>query len=306
MYLLLGNSQDPWCLLIGNLLKIRGQPYRHIVSPLSHPSGFAWELCNDCSLGQIVWQDGSLISNDQISGVLVCNTMNVTDPEGWQPDDFAYVQAELQASVLAWLWSLDCPVVNRYPAAMWCRAQLPLLYWQPLLTRCGLTVLETLVTNVPQVARSFGQRQSIKTVNSVVYGPLNSDVRYLITSEKDWNSLDAMQTIAPVCLMPPHGAPQFVCVVGQRVVWGDPASGMALFEPALRHFAAAAGLGFVELAFALVSGTVCVVAVDTTPNFSHFSGASRQQIAELILQVLLEKNGNVPQNTTASIQNVSA
>lgn len=293
MHLLLGDPQDSWCLLISAMLKERSHPYRFIENPLSHPSRFSWRLDNDQSVSQVSWEGDPPVLNDQISSVMVRRTMGSIAPNGWQPDDFAYMQAEMQAALLAWLWSLDCPVVNRYPAAIWCRPEMPLLYWQPQLTRCGLPILETLITNVEQEARSFSQTYPVAGENSVIYGLLNNDMRYLLTSDNDWNGLHAMQQLAPLCLTHPHGIPQFVCVVGGQVVWaGKPPAGMTLFEPALRDFAAAVGLDFVELAFAPVSDNMYVIAVEPNPCFDHFNDAARQQIAKRIVQVLAAEKVN--------------
>jgi hypothetical protein len=209
------------------------------------------------------------------------------DPIGWQPDDLAYMQAETQAALLAWLWSLACPVVNRYPSAIWYRPQVPLLSWQRLLRRCGLPTMETLVTNVEQEARAFGQRLALEGVAGAVYGPLTSDVRYLVTSDEDWSGLAAMQRCAPICLAYPYGAAQLVCVVGEQVVWeGEPSQETAHLEMALRRFATAAGLTLVELAFAPTSEGICVIAVEPHPHFEHFGEAARQQIVDGIVHLL--------------------
>ncbi len=304
MHLLLGDPQDSWCMLISSVLKARNYPYRFILNPLVHPSRFVWRLDSSQSVSQVIWEGEAPMLNDQISSVLVRRTMGWIDPNGWQPDDFAYMQAEMQASLLAWLWSLNCPVINRYPAAIWCRPEVPLLYWQPLLRSCGLPTRETLITNVKEDARSFGQDHPIEGGNCVVYGLLNSDMRYLVASDKDWNGLDAMQMFSPVCLTHPHGPPQFVCVVGGQVVWEKPSTGMNLFEPALRDFAAAAGLDFLELAFAPVYDDIYVIAVHPDPRFDHFNDAARQQIAELIVQVLAGEMVNSNKDSRYSLQKV--
>ena len=198
---------------------------------------------------------------------MLVRTTGWIDPTGWQPDDLAYMQLETQAALLAWLWSLACPVVNRYPSAVWYHAQLPLLFWQRPLRLCGLPVLETLVTNVEQEARLFGRRLAQEGVPGAVYGPLTSAVRYLVSGDDDWSSLTAMQSYTPVCLAYPHGAARSVCVVGEQVVWeGEPSPEMALLEPALRRFATAAGLAFVELALASTSQGICVIAVEPHPS----------------------------------------
>jgi hypothetical protein len=302
VHLLLGDPHDPCCLSVRTMLEARNYATRMIANPLMHPSRFAWWLDNERSASQLVWGAEPPVLDDQISGVLVRSTGWI-DPTGWQPDDLTYMQAETQAALLAWLWSLACPVVNRYPAAIWYRPQVPLLSWQRLLRRCGLPTLETLVTNVEQEARAFGRRLALEGVAGAVYGPLTSHVRYLVTGDEDWSGLAAMQRCAPVCLAYPHGAAQFVCVVGEQVVWeGEPSPETALFEPALRRFAAAAGLAFIELAFAPTTQGICVIAVEPHPHFEHFGDATRQQIVEGIVQLLTAKVGDNHKGAAQTLQ----
>ncbi|HEX5325617.1 MAG TPA: hypothetical protein VFW75_03015 [Acetobacteraceae bacterium] len=278
MHLLLGNPDDPFCLAVRNALEARNCPTRVIANPLTHPSCFAWRLDSERSSSRLAWNDEAPILSDQIAGVLVRHTGWI-DAEGWNADDLAYVQSETQAALLAWLWSLPCPVVNRLPPALWYRPQVPLLSWQPLLRRCGLPALEMLVTNVDHEARDFGRRLAHQGVAGVVYGPLTSDARYLVANENDWNGLAALEDCAPVCLASPHGAAQFVCMVGEQAVWdGKPAAEATALEPALRRFAKAAGLAIVELALAATAGGVRVIAVECHPNLPHFSGSARQAI----------------------------
>lgn len=291
MHLLLGDPQDPLCLSVRAALESRHYPARIVANPLVQPARLAWRLNNEQSASQLGWAEGPLLSDDDISGVLV-RSAGWIDPAGWQPDDLAYMQAETQAALLAWLWSLPCPVVNRYPAAIWYQPQPPLLSWQPLLRRCGLPTLEMLVTNVEQEARAFGQRLAQAEVTGVVYGPLTSAVRYLVSSDEDWNGLTTMQGYTPVCLAHPHGTAHLVCVVGEQVIWaGEPWPELVQFEAALRRFAVAAGLAFVELAFAPTPAGIGVIAVEPQPRFEHFGEAARQQIVAGLVQLLTAEVG---------------
>jgi hypothetical protein len=302
VHLLLGNPEDYFCLSVRRALEARNCPSHVIANPLAHPSRFAWRLDNERSASQLAWHDELPMRDDQIAGVFVRSTGWI-DPEGWQPDDLTYIQSETQAALLAWLWSLRCPVINRSPSAVWYRPRVPLLSWQPLLRRCGMPTLETLVTNVDQEARDFGRRLALEGVPGAVYGPLTSDVRYLLTGENDWNGLAALENCAPVCLSYPHGAVQLVCVVGEQVVWeSEPAPEAAVFEPALRRFAKAAGLAVVELAFASTAKGICVIAVESHPNFQHFGDSARQAIVEGIADLLTAGVENSRKGATRILQ----
>ena len=286
MYLLLGDLQDSCCLRVRNELEARNCPALIVSNPLVHPWRFAWRLNNEESDSQLGWGEEPPVSNDQIAGVLV-RSSGWIDPLDWEPADLAYMQAETLAALLAWLWSLPCPVVNRYPSVVWYRPQCPLLSWQPLLQRCGLLIPETVVTNVEHEARAFGRTGAEGGIGGTVYGPISGAVRYLISSEEEWTGLASLQQVSPVCLAVPHGKTQLVCVVGERVIWDDePSPDALLLAPALRRFAAAAGLAFVELALAPTDGGMCVVIVEPHPRMEHFSPASQQEMVEEIVGLL--------------------
>src|SRR6266542_111069 len=283
MYLLLGDYRDPWCLSVYTMLKARSLEGRIISSPLVYPSRFVWHLNNEQSESQL-WDAELPIFDNQITGVFVRSTSWI-DSNGWEPADLAYTLAETQAALLGWLWSLPCPVVNRYPAAIWYRPNAPLLSWQPLLRRCSLPASESLITNVEHEARAF-EHVSPTEGNSAVYKPLTGNVCYLLTSEEDWTGLAAVQRYTPVCLTHAHGEAQFVCVVGERVVKGSQVSSeITLLEPALRYFAKTIGLDFVELALAFTSKGLGVIAVEPYPCFDHFEESARHEIIEGIFDL---------------------
>ncbi|MBS0155132.1 MAG: hypothetical protein JSS38_11090 [Nitrospira sp.] len=302
MHLLLGHSQDPWCLSVRTALEALNCRTYIITNPLLNPSRFAWSLNNDRSESRIVWGDELSVSDDDITSVFVRSTGWI-DPTGWQPDDLAYMQSETQAALLAWLWSLACPVINRYSSALWYRPRVPLLSWQRVFRHCGIPTSEMLVTNVDQEALDFRKHLFVEGAQGAVYEPLSSDVRYLVTSDKDWSGLAAMQHCTPVCLSYPHGTAQFVCVVGDKVVWeGEPPSEMVALEPALQRFSRASGLVFVELALAPTSKDISVIAVEPHPNFEHFGVAARQHIVDGIVKLLRAEDSRSHKHHTQSVQ----
>jgi hypothetical protein len=286
LHLLLGDQQDLCCAGVRDALEARGHPTQIIANPLVQPPRFSWRLDTKQSGSSLVWDEEPPVRDDRIAGVLVRSAAWI-DPAGWQIADLSYVQAETQAALLAWLWSLACPVVNRYVPAIWYRPQAPLLSWHRRLERSGLPTLETLVTNVEQEAREFAGRLEARGPDGIVYGALTSEARYLVASDEDWRGMAALQRITPVCLYPPHGEAQRVCVVGDHVVWdGEPTAENVRLEPGLRSFAAAAGLAFVALTLAPTSKGICVIAVETHPRVEDFGHAAREEIVGGIVQLL--------------------
>jgi len=203
VYLLLGDSQDSCCVRVRSELDARNYPSRLVSNPLVRPWRFAWQLNNEESFGQLRWMDESPILGHDIKGVLV-RTSGWLDPSGWEPPDLGYVQAETLAAFVAWLWSLQCPVVNRYPTWVWYQPHNSLLSWHKLLRNCGLRIPETVVTNVEHEARAFGRRAEAEGIEGAIYGPVSGSVRYLINSAEDWTGLATLQRVNPVCLTAPH------------------------------------------------------------------------------------------------------
>lgn len=292
MYLVLGDLQDSCCLRVRDELKTRNCPVRVVSNPLVDPWRFAWRLNNEESVSELGLGEELAVSDDQIAGVLV-RTSGQIDPVDWEPEDLAYMQAETSAALLAWLWSLPCVVVNRYAPAVWYQPQYPLLSWRPLLQRCGLPIPETVVTNMEQEARAFGRSAATGETGGAVYGPISNSVRYLISKEEEWIGLASLQRVSPVCLAVPHGKTQLVCVVGERLIWDDEPSADALvLAPALRRFAAAAGLAFVELALAPTDDGMCVVIVEPQPQLEHFRAVSQQEMVDAIVSLLTTEGSN--------------
>lgn len=280
VYLLLGVSQDPCCEAVRAALEARGLTARLLTDPFSEPLRSSWRLDSSTSTSHLAWDGEDPIGEEEIRGVLVRGPAGV-DPRGWRAEDAAYMQAELQAAVLGWLWSLPCPVVNRYPASIWYRPQAPLLTWQPLLRRCGIPVPEALLTNIEEEARAFGRPAG------AVYTPLTSAAGYLVAREEEWAGLAGMQRHTPVWLARPHGEPELACVVGERVLWNAAPTGEAqALEPALRRFAAAAELAWVTVALAPTAQGLRTVAVDPWPDPRWFDPAVQERIVAALVDLL--------------------
>jgi hypothetical protein len=98
-----------------------------------------------------------------------------------------------------------------------------------------------------------------------------------------------VQKRTPVCLSEPHGAASLACIVGHEVIWNGAASHEALgLEPALRRFAAAARLTFVEIALAAVRHGLAVVFVEPRPRLEQFDEPARARILDALAAELTQ------------------
>lgn len=282
MHLILGHPQDACCAGVLARLEARGLPARLMATPLESPARFAWRLDEDGLTTHFALDDGPSID---IDSVLVRSTGWI-DPGGWEPADHAYMQSEMQATLLAWLAGLHCPVVNRSSAALWYRPLNPLLVWQPVLRRCGLPTPETVVTDDPDTAYAFGGRLEAAGVPGAVCMSLTRDIAWLI-GRGDWTGLAAAQVRTPVCLTEPHGRTRCACIVGREVIWdGLPSPEEASLEPGLLRFASETGLDFLEVATAPLRHGAAVVLVEPVPRLDHFDPAARAKILDTLTSLL--------------------
>jgi hypothetical protein len=296
VHLILGDPDDPCCAGVFGRLRERGLPARLLGDPLAPPARFAWNLDDEGLESSLSFDDQSPA---KISSVLVRDT-GWLDPAGWDPTDYAYVQAEMRAALLAWLAGLPCPVINRPSAAFWYRPRMSMLAWQPLLRRAGLPTPETLLTNDPAKARDFGRQLEADGAGGAVCTPLTGDAAWLITGS-DWSGLATLQELAPVCLTEPHGQARCACVVGDRIIWDEtPLPDLAALAPSLLRLAEAAELDVIEVAVASVRRGPAVVLVEPLVRLDHFRAPTRELILDAHVDVLTGETARVRQTEEAS------
>jgi hypothetical protein len=290
MYLLLGSDTDPCCAGVAARLDARGLTASIVAAPLASPAGLVWRLDERGVASRL----STRRPDSAIDGVLVRDS-GWLDPAGWDKDDHAYMQAELRAVLLAWLAGLSCPVINPADATLWYRPAAPLIAWRSLLRRAGLPLPEVVITNDPAEISAFRGRLAEGDVAGGVYSPLSGANGYLLADDDDWRRLADMQKRIPVCLTEPHGAPLVACISGVDVIWNGavPTKARAM-EPALRRFAAAARLTFVEIALALVRGGLAVVMVDPHPRLEHFGERARDHICDALVSQLTQARAGAP------------
>ncbi len=279
MHLLLGHPDDLCCAGVRSRLETRGLDVRVLPAPLEPPARLTWRLDADGVASSLF----PGIPDTEIAGVLVRDT-GWLDPEGWDPADHAYMQAEVRAVMLAWLAGLACPVINRPIAAHWYGVGAPVLAWRGLLRRSGLPLPRLVVTSDPAEARAFRHALAADGIAGAVYAPLTGAAGYLLADDEAWERLARLQAEgAPACLTEPHGPVSLACVVGDEVVWdAAPDARTARLEPALVSFAASASLTFVEIGVAPVHAGPAVVLAEPRPQLERFSPGARQRILDAL------------------------
>ena len=298
MHLVLGEPHDPLSAGVRDALVARDRPVRIIPSPIFGPLRFAWRLDASASRSILTFDDGLELPAADIAGVFV-GSVTGPDPVGWETPDLLYMYSEAHAAVLAWLWSLDCPVVNRADARTWYQPNPPLLSWRRRLLEAGLPAMDALLTNVPEEARAFARQGATSGIDAIVFAPLTSQAGYIVANDDEWEGITSLQRRMPVALTHPHGAAHFACVVGDTVVWDPSAPPESRgLESGLRAFAAGLGLTMVEVDFASVDGGAAVINVDPRPQLHHFGDAAIG-IIEAIVDALTQDSRVPPREPVA-------
>jgi hypothetical protein len=282
MFLLLGHPHDSCCQGVRAGLASHDLDVHIVASPFAPPARLTWHLDAEGVTSNLYPH----LPDRSIDGVLVRDT-GWLDSAEWEEDDFSYMQAELRAVMLAWLNGLKCPVINRPDASQWYRSGVPLVAWRRQLRSAGLKLPEVVITSEPEEAAAFRRRLETDGAGGAVYAPLTNASGYLLADDDAWSRLAAVQAHVPVCLTQAHGPAVLACVAGDDVIWNDvPPPGAPAIETALRRFAAAAALTFVEIAIAPVGGEPAVVLVEPRPRLERFSEPARARIVAALVAAL--------------------
>ena len=283
MHLVLGYPDDTCCAALVERLTADGHVARLIASPFAPPARLTLRIEPDgATTTALALGDGPA---EAIESVFVRGRGGL-DPAGWEPGDYAYMQAESQAALLAWLDALECPVVNRLDAELWYRARTTLLHWLGQLRDSGLRIPETIVSDSVEALAAFRGRLESGAVPGAVFKALTREGEWLV-GPGEWSGVRALQAHGPVCLAEPHGPVMLLCVVGEGIVWGgEPSAAERALEERLVDFAQGAGLAFVEIALAEVRAGPAVVHIDPQPRLENFAPEVRRRIVDALAELL--------------------
>lgn len=282
MYLLLSDLEDPFCERIRASLVQKGCEVSIISDLMRQPVRFIWRLDSLRSESLIIFDDGSTVSDKEIEGVLVRRSGRITH-DYWDVEDVAYLDEEAHAALFSWLWSLDCPVVNRYSPECWYYPGASVLFWQRILERCGLQALDFLLTNVQEQAVDFDAEWCAKSIAT----PLTSATRQLLNQRDPTGENNCLPSSLPLLLAEPNSTLHRVCVVGPRIIWDRTVhSDVQLLQPAIRQCATLSGLVFMELIIACAASGVRVAAIEPYPAVQSFSEDAQAQIVASVVKLL--------------------
>jgi hypothetical protein len=281
MHLILGSPTDPFCLELLQALAVEGHSAQVVSKLFEGPSIARWRFDSDSSSSAVVLPDARELSGAEIESVFIAHNSGL-DVSNWNEQDGPYAYHEAQAALLGWLWSLPCPVVNRLPAQWWYYNSMPLAAWQPLLGRAGFTAGSLAISNVASALRRFAG-----PTGAAVYSPLASSQCYMVASESEWQGIEQLTTLAPVCLSRPHRQPVHVCAVGSQLFWNmaPPAEACAL-ECSVARLRDLLKLDWLSVALARFGYTWHVVGVETLPQLCAFDAAARAEIIHALVRRL--------------------
>ena len=242
MYVLIGDPLDLLCKSVHRALESAGCRACMVANPMHDPFRFVWRLDTANSSSRVTLENETALSDNQISAVLV-RRANLLPTGSGDPDDLAYIQEEADAALLAWLWSLDCVVVNRYPPAIWYRRDQPLLLWRHLLEQCGLRALDSIISNSKASLAAY----QTAPASELTFVPFTCEGSALLNVDACSETDRVLVDRVPAHLMQPAIDLKRLCVVGSKIVWdGSPYANQDAIEPALGCLGELAGLIFFE------------------------------------------------------------
>jgi len=281
MYVALGDPLEPIFEFFQLACKQQGEKVIALAD-LGEKARFSWRFDSDTTSSAAQLADSSPFGDHEVKGVLVQKPPRL-DADVAPNAESERLQMEKNAILIAWCWSLPCPVINRYPTAFWFAPSTAQVFWEPLLTRCGLALPDTILSNVEAALRRFAADLG----GNICYSPFCDSQTYRITGQESWAGLNKMRVNGPVRLVSFTPPVYRACVVGQQIFWDRTVPDPLLHcEDQLKQLAALAGLDFIEVRLIVQRGDLGVLAVEAFPDLKGFSEASLREIAGALVAIL--------------------
>ena len=286
-YLVIGHSSDLCARRLVRTLREHSHEVLFGFDVLAGQTLFSWELSTQQSSSTLTLGPSETIRGEALDGVFVRAQGGPQSAEGWTKEDWAYVQAEGQAALLAWLASLPCPVVNRPTADLWFRPYRPYPEWRTLFRQSGLLTLAAQITNDLSHAREFSRICG----GIVAYTPLTSNTSYPIRDDTDWNEVAKLLKVFPLCLVESRAAAyNLAWRIGPRVIWATrpdfDESARVAFERGIENLAARLGLATFEVQVTSGKNGPCCAGINLYPRLEQYDEPAQDAIVSGLVSLL--------------------
>lgn len=279
MYLLVGPDHDAVCRTVGQSLSAMALPWRRL-DTLFAETALSIDLDGPAARCTLRFDDGLTLTEADLSGVLI-RTASGIDADGWNADDFAYASVEARSALIAWIWSLPCPVVNRFRPELWHRGTTSALAWRREVFAAGLSIKPHTVRCGHSIDASRGMPpESLMT-------PMTGFTPYEVLDRSDWERVSRLAATMPVTLAPRHDGGATACVACGEVIWATaPPERMRACEPGLARLATATGLDFMEVSLVPLGRRACVDTVNPWGALGVFEGTQQREIGVRLARAL--------------------
>jgi hypothetical protein len=279
MYLILGDLPPP---LVGPIRAGFDAVGAEVlwITDLTSQAELAWRLDTSSSTFELHLENGRMVDEEQLLGV-VALASSIGDNSGIK--EKRYFRAEKRAALLAWLWSLQCPVINRAPPMFWISPHVPLALWRPALSRCGLPVVDSILSNLPSELEKFVSELS----RECAYVPLSIKEFYRVTIPADLEGLTKLTQFCPVSLTQYSPLAYTACVVERNVFWNQSVSPVLTnLQDRLIQLGVITGLSFLEIGMLVTGGTPRVRSISPFPKIERFQPETCVAITNALLGLL--------------------
>jgi hypothetical protein len=250
------------------------------ISDFGSEIDLVWSLDTSYSTFELQLENGRKLNAEQILGVLAISPYGGDNSEVKEKE---YFRAEKRAALLAWLWSLQCPVINRIPPILWISPHLPLAFWRPALRRCGLPVVDSILSNVPSELERFVSEFS----GECDYVPLSFEEFYRVATPTDFEGLTKLSQFCSINLTQYSPVRYVACVVDRKIFWNQSVSPiLTSWQDRLIQLGVVTGLSFLEIGVLVIGGTPRVRSVSPFPKLDLFRPDACDAIAKALFCVL--------------------
>jgi hypothetical protein len=141
LFCLIGDKEDSFCSDLRHELRKHGCTVLLYDPFLNGGSKLQWRLDGGDSSSNLWLEDLTKVSESDIAGAVLRKRL-IPPGSLAATENETYANSEQSLALLSWIWSLRCPVINRYPPEFWFEPTESLDFWFGRLERFGLEACE--------------------------------------------------------------------------------------------------------------------------------------------------------------------